>query len=103
MKAIKKVFYITFLISLTVCSLYSCIDKVNYKEPHINRIQKVEAVEYADTEKFCNSNCEIFFCVLLKDYIDEINYSHRCANCGDTWGHHKTRYEWCKETMPYQD
>ena len=105
MKIIKLILGAIFVVAIVACYFYSCVDLCDedFKDPRINKIQRIEAMEYSDTTRFCNANCKEYFSARLKDSVKVIDFNLRCANCGSSWGRHKTSLEWTIETQPYND
>lgn len=103
---IIKLFLGAILVAVIIaCYYYSCMDlcSSDFETPTINKIQCVEVIEYSDTSRFCNSNCKEYFSAHLKDSIKVFDFNLRCANCGSSWGRHKTSFEWAIQTQPYND
>lgn len=105
MKIIKLFLGTIFVVAIVACYFYSCVDicAADFKNPTINKIQRIEVVEYSDTSHFCNSNCREYFSARVKDSVKVIDFNLRCANCGSSWGRHKSSYDWYAATTPYQD
>lgn len=105
MKIIKLFLGAIFVVAIVACYFYSCVDiyAADFDNPTINKIQRIEVVEYSDTNHFCNSNCREYFSARVKDSVKVIDFNLRCANCGSSWGRHKTSLEWTIKTQPYND
>ena len=105
MKIIKLFLGAFIVVTIVACYFYSCVDLCDedFKDPRINKIQRIEAMECSDTTRFCNANCKEYFSARLKDSVKVIDFNLRCANCGSSWGRHKTSLEWTIETQPYND
>lgn len=92
-----------FFLIIILCYVHSCAKdlRADKAEPVINKISRLYVIEYADTTRFCDADCQTFFSVCLTKPVDRIRYYHHCANCGALWGRHKSSYEWTLETTPY--
>lgn len=103
MKIIKLFLETIIVVAMVTCYFCSCVDvcEADFENPTINKIQRIEVVEYSDTSHFCNSNCREYFSARVKDSVKVIDFNLRCANCGSSWGRHKTSLEWTIETQPY--
>jgi len=101
MRTIKKVIFaiIPVLIIVAASGIYLYVsDSIAKNEnPKINKVQKVGVYwEYADTTRFCDSKCKEYYRIYLKDSIEVIDKSVKCANCKSHYGYHKSFYDWAR-------
>ena len=105
MEVLSVISVVLFIIAMFALGVYSCVDEhgADYYTPEINRIERRTVVEYSDTTRYCNEYRVQCFCARLRDSVQVIDHNLRCANCGRSWGRHKTWFEWQFETTPYND
>lgn len=85
---------------------YSCYQLVfpDTLEPQVNKVVRdVNVTMLCDTTRFCNSTCENYFSAVVTDTAKIEKLNLRCYSCGNSWGRHKSSYDWYAATTPYQD
>ena len=85
---------------------YSCYQLVfpDTLEPQVNKIVRdVNVTMLCDTTRFYNSTCENYFSAVVTDTTKIEKLNLRCYSCGNSWGRHKSSYDWYAATNPYQD
>ena len=105
MKIVDMIITAIIVVVFVICYFYFCVDinDVDFKKPQINKIQKIDVMEYSDTTHYCGPDCRDYFSARLHDSVIVVDFNLRCAICGKSWGRHQTRFEWIIQTQPYND